>query len=103
MIKFLKEQESEFVVSYNILINVIELFKTNILEDKIRILGSQYDLNEKSPTNSLVAFERAKNDLISQTVKEIMKVYLSDYCLKSLLRYYSVDGLSLLIISHLRR
>lgn len=102
-VKIAKERESEFVVNHNILTNTIDLYKESILVDEIKILMRKYDLNEKSQTNSIQAFENAKKELISGSVKKIMKDYLSKECLKSLLRHYSVDGLSLLIITHLKR
>lgn len=103
IMKIMRERESEFVVNYNVLTNVIGLYKESILLSRISVLKQKYDLNEQSKTNSRQAFEKAKNELISETVKEIMKVYLSEECLRSLLRHYSVDGLSLLIITHLKR
>lgn len=103
IVKTPKGRESEFVVNRNVLLDVIELYKESILLNKIRMLKIQYDLNEKSPTNSRQAFEKAKNELISETVKEIIKNYLSKECAKSLLQYYNIDGLSLLIITHLKR
>jgi len=101
--RWLEDKESEFVVYYNILINIIELYKETILTGKINTLRSKFDLNEKSKTNSQSAFERAKNELISETVKEIMKVYLSKECLDRLIKRYGVDGLGLLILTHLKR
>ena len=102
-VKLSKDRESEFLVNYKVLETTIELYKESILLSKINMLSSKYDLNEKSPTNSRQAFEKAKNELISETVKEIIKDYLSKECVNSLLRYYSVDGLGLLIITHLKR
>lgn len=102
-LRVVKEKESEFVVNYNVLTNVIELYKETILSNKINLLRSKYDLNEKSATNSRQSFEKAKNELIANVVKEIIKDYLSKECLKSLLGHYSIDGLSLLIITHLKR
>ena len=102
-VKLSKDRESEFLVNYKVLETTIELYKESILLSKINMLRSKYDLNEKSPTNSRQAFEKAKNELISETVKEIIKGYLSKKCVNSLLRHYSVDGLSLLIITHLKR
>ncbi len=103
VIKYFRDQGSEFVVNYNVLTSVVELYKESILLNKIHVLQMQYDLNEQSKTNSRQAFEKAKNELISETVKVIIKDYLSKECVGSLLRHYSVDGLSLLIITHLKR
>lgn len=103
IVKFLRDRDSEFVVNYNILTQLIEIYKETILNTKINTLRLQYDLNGKSQTNSIVAFEKAKNVLISETVKEIIKVYLSKRCVESLLKHYSVEGLSLLITTHLKR
>lgn len=103
IIKYFKDRGSEFVVNYNVLTSVIELYKESILLNKIHILQMQHDLNEQSKTNSRQAFEKAKNELISETVKIIIKGYLSKECISSLLKHYSVDGLSLLIITHLKR
>jgi len=103
IIKYYEDRGSEFVVNYNVLTSVIELYKESILLNKIHVLQMQYDLNEQSKTNSRQAFEKAKNELISETVKVIIKSYLSKECISSLLKHYSVDGLSLLIITHLKR
>lgn len=103
VIKYFRDRGSEFVVNYNVLTSVIELYKESILLNKIHVLQMQYDLNEQSKTNSRQAFEKAKNELISETVKVIIKGYLSKECVSSLLKHYSVDGLSLLIITHLKR
>jgi len=103
LIKISKDRESEFVISYRVLLDVLDIYKETILVNKINKIIPNYDLNEKSPTNSRQAFEVAKNEIISLSVKEIMKVHLSRKCLKSLLEHYSVDGLSLLIITHLKR
>lgn len=83
--------------------NIIELYKETILTNKITVLSLKYDLNPQSKTNSLKAFEIAKKELISESLKEIMKNYLSKKCLKSLIGKYGVDGLGLLILTHLKR
>jgi hypothetical protein len=101
--RLLRDRESEFVVNYNVLMNLIEIYKETILLNKINLLSKQYDLNEKSQTNSIQAFEKAKSELISESVKEIIKVYLSKDSLNSLLQHYNIDGLSLLIVTHLKR
>jgi hypothetical protein len=103
LVKLSKDRESEFVVNRNVLIDIIELYRESILLSKINSLKVKYDLNEQSKTNSRQAFEKAKNELISETVKEIIKDYLSTECVESLLKHYSIDGLSLLIITHLKR
>jgi len=102
-IKIPKEKDSEFVVNHNVLLNVIDIYKELILTNKLNTLAAQYDLNEKSATNSRLAFEKSKNAIISDTAKEIIKQYLSKDCLRVLLKYYSIDGLSLLVITHLKR
>jgi len=102
-IKIPKEKDSEFVVNHNVLLNVIDIYKELILTNKLNTLAAQYDLNEKSATNSRLAFEKSKNAIISDTAKEIIKQYLSRDCLRVLLKYYSIDGLSLLVITHLKR
>lgn len=101
--RYLEDTHSEFVISYNILMNIIELYKETILTNKITVLSLKYDLNPQSKTNSLKAFEIAKKELISESLKEIMKNYLSKKCLKSLIGKYGVDGLGLLILTHLKR
>jgi len=90
-------------VNHNVLLNVIDIYKELILTNKLNTLAAQYDLNEKSATNSRLAFEKSKNAIISDTAKEIIKQYLSKDCLRVLLKYYSIDGLSLLVITHLKR
>jgi hypothetical protein len=103
VIKHFKDLESEFVINYKVLLEVIELYKESILLNKLQILQRQYDLNEQSKTNSRQAFEKAKNELISESVKIIIKDHLSKKCTNSLLNHYNIDSLSLLIITHLKR
>ncbi len=102
-VKISKDREIEFVISKGVLFDIIDLYKESILLSRIKVLALQYDLHDKSPTNSIQAFERAKNELIKDTVKEIIKDYLSKTSIKTLLRHYKIDGLSLLIITHLKR
>lgn len=103
LVKLSKDREIEFVISNRVLLEVLEIYKETILTNKINMIRSQYDLNEKSKTNSIQAFEIARNEMISTAVKDIMKIHLSKKCLNSLLEHYSVDGLSLLIITNLKR
>lgn len=103
LIKLSKDRESEFVISYKVLFEIIEIYKETILTSKINTIRSQYDLNEKSQTNSIQAFEIAKTEMVSLAVKDIMKVHLSKKCLNSLLEHYSVEGLVLLITTNLKR
>jgi hypothetical protein len=66
-------------------------------------MEKQYNLDTTSKVNSQVSFEKAKDELVAESTKIIIKSYLSEKCLKSLLRHYNIDGLSLLIITHLKR
>ncbi len=101
--KWLEDRENEFVIYFKILTIIIDLYKETILDVKITTLSSQYDLNEKSKTNSLHAFEKVKNELISESIKDIMKNYLSKKCLKILTDRYGINGLSLIILTQLKR
>lgn len=107
MFLFLKHKfennESEFVINHNILIKTIEFYKEMILSQKINTLKSNFDLNEKSKTNSLAAFSKAENEIISAAIKEIISVYLSDSCRAILMTKYGHDGLCLMILTFLKR
>jgi len=103
MDKWLENRENEFVIYSKILTIIIDLYRDAILIAKITALSSQYDLNEKSKTNSLLAFEKVKNELISESIKDIIKNYLSKRCLKVLKARYGINGLSLVILTQLKR
>jgi hypothetical protein len=101
--KFLNDRDSEFRVNHVLLMSIIEIYKETILHDLLIGLERQYNLDATSKVNSQVAFEKAKHEAIKESTKIIITKYLSKPCLKSLLRHYNIDGLSLLIITHLKR
>jgi len=103
LVKLSKDKEIEFVISNRVLLEVLDIYKETILTNKINMIRSQYDLNEKSKTNSIQAFEIARNEIVSTAVKDIMKIHLSKKCLNSLLEHYSIEGLGLLITTNLKR
>jgi hypothetical protein len=101
--KFVSEREQDFQVNYQVLINIVEIYKETIFLNSLSIMEKQYNLDTTSKVNSQVSFEKAKDELVAESTKIIIKSYLSEKCLKSLLRHYNIDGLSLLIITHLKR
>ena len=103
LVKLSKDKEIEFVISNRVLLEVLDIYKETILTNKINMIRSQYDLDAKSKTNSIQAFEIARTEMVSTAVKDIMKIHLSKRCLNSLLEHYSVEGLGLLITTNLKR
>ena len=103
LVKLSKDKEIEFVISNRVLLEVLDIYKETILTNKINTIRSQYDLDIKSRTNSIQAFEIARNEMVLTAVKDIMKIHLSKRCLNSLLEHYSVEGLGLLITTNLKR
>ena len=97
-----RKTEEDFIVNVQVLTNIIDIYKESILLDRIEDIKRQYDLNPKSQTNSIKVFEKQQNDLISEATKEIINTYISRSCFKTLLRYYGLAGLGLLIITHLK-
>ena len=98
----LETKENLFVVSNSVLHDTINLYFQTILQEKIEALSSQYDLDPKSKTQAIKAYNESCNLLLSQAAKDIMRNYLSKDCLKILLKFYSIDGLILTIISKLK-
>lgn len=101
--RFRKDDNDDLVVNESVLMTVINYYYQYILLPKLEPLKAQYDLDPKSKTQAIEAYMKVYNTLLSEAAKEIMKKYLSNNCLKKLLKYYSIDGLVLYIISNLKR
>ena len=82
---------------------IVEAHAQTIFDEKINQLRSQFDLKTESQTNSSNQFVNAFDDLCNQTTKIIIKTYLSESLLKTLLKYYKIEGLTLFILSILRK
>ncbi|MFA7507001.1 MAG: hypothetical protein WCZ11_02060 [Bacilli bacterium] len=95
--------DNNFAINLNTFISTIDLYKESILKSNLESLKSKYDLNEKSQTNSIKAYISAKDELINTSVKDIFKNFISANCLKNLLKYYNTNGLTLLVITQLKR
>ena len=97
------DYEKEFKTSISALNGVVEAHVQMIFDEEVSRLRSQFDLKVESQTNSKKQFIQAFDDLCNQTTKIIMKTYLSKSLLKTLLEYYTIEGLTLFVLSILRK
>ena len=95
-------KDDSFVVSNSMLHEVVDLYSREILQDKVDSLKQQFDLNPRSKTQSIKPYTDARNILLSDAAKEIMKKYISKKCQRDLLKFYTIDGLILTIIAKLK-
>lgn len=98
-----KGKDDEFVIANATLVNVVDNYYNMILIGQVEELRKLYDLNPESKTNSLKPYTEKYNILLKNCSKEIITSYLSKNCLSILLKYYSVEGLVLIIISNFKR
>ena len=98
-----KTKEDEFTTAISALNGIVEAHVQTIFEERIGQLRSKFDLKAESQTNSSNQFVNAFDDLCNQTTKIIIKTYLSESLLRTLLKYYKIEGLTLFILSILRK
>ena len=94
--------ESEYVVLNHILIDIIEKYKISKLNSKLVILRKQYDLNDKSETNSIKQYNEKLNEIYSLCCMDIYKKYLTSQFINTILKYKTEDALLVEIITKLK-
>lgn len=92
----------EFQTALNSLNTILTVYKNNILIPKIENLKKEHDLNPESQSNSIVLFNKQKEELIQQSVQETFSKFLDKRLVSKLERYYTRDGLVLFIITYFR-
>jgi len=92
-----------FVISYDIFNNIITNYIEIIFIPKVNYLKTIYNLDKDSKVNSIKSFNEEIDKIISESVKEIIQKYTSKKCLKSLLKYHNINGLSIIIALQLKK
>ncbi len=81
---------------------MIDSYVLTIFNDEVSVLRKQHDL-QKTQTNSAKLYMKEFDKLSNIATKKIMVNYLSKSLLKVLLKYYTLEGLMILIITNLRK
>ena len=94
--------KDNFTVSSHILETIVEEHKILILNDEIKKLKKEHDIDPNSKTNSIELYNEKYNKLLNKASKEIFRK-ISPNTLKTLLNFYTRDGLIVHIIFLLKR
>ena len=92
----------EYVISMSTLERVISDYVTVVLTKEIQSLRKDHNLNPESKLNSIIAFEKKVNDVVSESSYAIMKM-LAPKTLKTLQKRFSNNSLALLIINKIKQ
>jgi len=100
--KICSNTKDEYVINLSVLEHVIDDYITMILEKKIQTVRRNYNLDPESKINSIIAFEKRVNEIISESSMEILKL-IAPKTLKSLRQRFSNKSLALLIINRIKQ
>ncbi|MDX1701613.1 MAG: hypothetical protein R3250_13390, partial [Melioribacteraceae bacterium] len=92
----------EFNTSLSSLNTILTVYKDNVLIPKIKNLQKEHDLNPESKSNSIILFNKQKEDLINNAVQDTFSRFLDKRLVSRLERYYTRDGLILFIVTYFR-
>jgi hypothetical protein len=99
--KIYSNKKDQYIVALTTLEKVVDNYLDVVLEKKVNLIKKDYNLDPTSKVNSIIAFEKRVNELISESSLDIMKS-LSPKVLKTLTQYFSNNSLALLIINRIR-
>ena len=92
----------EYIVTISILEQVIDDYYNMVLEKDVQRIRKNYNLDPESKVNSIIAFEKQVNELISKASVAIMKM-LTSRTRKCLKKRFSSNSLALLIINRIKQ
>jgi hypothetical protein len=92
----------EYIITVSILEQVIDDYYNMILEKEVQRIRKNYNLDPESKVNSIMAFEKQVNELVSKASVEIMKM-LTLRTRKCLKKRFSNNSLALLIINRIKK
>ena len=92
----------DFKTTLSSLNTILTVYKENVLIPRIEGLKKNYDLNPESQSNAIAAFEKDKDKLINEAVKETFSKFLDKRLTGMLETYYTRDGLILFIVTYFR-
>lgn len=92
----------EFAITFNSLSSVLTSYKQHVLDPKLAVMRKQHDLDPKSQSNSIKAYNKEREDLVRASANEIFEKYINRKTLKNLEEFYTREGLILFIITYFR-
>lgn len=95
------KSSEELVCCLHTLDHVVESYIQQVFIIRLNLLKSKYNLDPKSRVNSIKLYQKEFKNLLKSSSLEIVN-YISKDVYDSLLKYYSEDGLFLIIISKLQ-
>jgi hypothetical protein len=96
-----KNYKDDYIINLSVLERIIDDYVNTILIKEIRQIKRKYNLDPESKINSVLAFEKKCNEIISEASLEILKMITSKMS-KSLYRQFSKESLALLIINRVK-
>ena len=94
--------KDEYLIYTTVLEQVINNYKTLVLDEKVTNLRKNYDIDPQSKTNAIKIYQKEYNELLRQSSIEIMGKHLSKNTRDKLLEFYSEESLILHILNLLR-
>lgn len=93
--------KTDFLLAKHLLDETCDLFKEQILSQRVSVLRSKYNLNEESQLNAKQAYNKAENELFKQICLDVYKS-LNKKHRNILLKYLTKDNIFMIIIHNLR-
>jgi hypothetical protein len=97
------KKDFNFIICSEIFNNLINNYIEIIFIPKLNNLKALYNLDKESKLNSIKSFNQEAEKLVSDCVKDFINTFISKKCLKNLLKYYNIAGLSIIIAMQLKK
>lgn len=103
-LKFKKSQllESDVTILFYTIDSATNMYKELFFNDNLKELYKKYDLEQNSRTNSSHQFNVEYNELVKNSAKEIINMYISNNIKKTAFKYFTFNSLVSYIINSLR-
>ena len=100
--KIYSNSRDEYIINISVLEHIIDDYYNMILEKDVQRVRKNYNLDPESKVNSIIAFEKQVNELVSKASVDIMKM-LTPRTAKCLKKRFSSNSLALLIINRIKQ
>jgi len=100
--KIYSNSRDEYIINISVLEHIIDDYYNMILEKDVQRVRKKYNLDPESKVNSIIAFEKQVNELITKSSVDIIKM-LTPRIRKCLGKRFSDNSLALIIINRIKQ
>lgn len=93
--------QDSYAVYQLTLTSIIQTYKTSKVDPQVKALQRTHDIDVNSPTNSIQLYNQQYNDLIRNSILDIVKNYLSNDLKRYFLKLYGENYLLMLVQNQL--